>query len=380
MGLNYVVIDIIFGIILTFFVGVGCYKAYYNSTSDRWIDHWIPQTIISGLIIISISVGLGIIDDTNMRIEKSIKNTITANYDDVLNYHNEDDNKTFASGDSRYTFDYDENTKTLIVFTGSKIDAVFVNGVKKTINRQKGEKSMTTTTGIFIGIAVALVLVLISVAGFRQIDTCEDHDWVPIVIIEGIFFTGLLAGLFGSFGHETEKEEKVNIAIKTTVNANYNDVVNFHNDDTNKSFVSNGSKYTFDYDEETKTLTVFTDTSSSVDAVFVNGVKQDSQNTSDKTDKNKDCISYKTDDTDEINSKSNADNNSSSTAVSLQQKIQDKIQSRYSDAVITGFDTIKMSGTFSCDNVQYNFQWKDDMLKVINADDADDVTYYKVAQ
>lgn len=133
---------------------------------------------------------------------------------------------------------------------------------------------MTTTTGIFIRIAVALVLVLISVAGFRQIDTCEDHDWVPIVIIEGIFFIGLLAGLFGSFGHETEKEEKVNIAIKTTVNANYNDVVNFHNDDTNKSFVSDGSKYTFDYDEETKTLTVFTDTNSNVDAVFVDGTKQ----------------------------------------------------------------------------------------------------------
>jgi hypothetical protein len=131
MNLSFVVIGIISGLILTFFVGVGRYKAYYNSTSDRWIDHWIPQTIISGLIIISISVGLGIIDDTNMRIEKSIKNTITANYDDVLNYHNEDDNKTFASGDSRYTFDYDENTKTLIVFTGSKIDAVFVNGVKK---------------------------------------------------------------------------------------------------------------------------------------------------------------------------------------------------------------------------------------------------------
>ena len=131
MGLNYVVIDIIFGVILTFFVGIGRYKAYYNGTSDRWIDHWIPQTIISGLIIISILVGLGIIDDTNMRIEKSIKNTITANYDDVLNYHNEDDNKTFASGDSRYTFDYDKKTKTLIVFTGSKVDAVFVNGVKK---------------------------------------------------------------------------------------------------------------------------------------------------------------------------------------------------------------------------------------------------------
>lgn len=131
MGLNYVVIDIIFGVILTFFVGIGRYKAYYNGTSDRWIDHWIPQTIISGLIIISISVGLGIIDDTNMRIEKSIKNTITANYDDVLNYHNEEDNKTFVSGDTRYSFDYDEKTKTLIVFTGSKADAVFVDGIKK---------------------------------------------------------------------------------------------------------------------------------------------------------------------------------------------------------------------------------------------------------
>lgn len=240
---------------------------------------------------------------------------------------------------------------------------------------------MTTTTGIFIRIAVALVLVLISVAGFRQIDTCEDYDWVPIVIIEGIFFTGLLAGLFGSFGHETEKEEKVNIAIKTTVNANYNDVVNFHNDDTNKSFVSDGSKYTFYYDEETKTLTVFTDTNSNVDAMFVNGVKQDNQKTSDKTDKKKDCVSYKTDDADKKpDTTSSSSSTISSTAVSLQQKIQDKIQSRYSDAVITGFDTIKMSGTFSCDNVQYNFQWKDDMLEVINADDADDVTYYKVVQ
>ena len=64
------------------------------------------------------------------------------------------------------------------------------------------------------------------------------------------------------------------VYIKTTVNTNYNDVVNFHNDDTNKSFVSDGSKYTFDYDDETKTLTVFTDTNSNVDAVFVDGAKQ----------------------------------------------------------------------------------------------------------
>ena len=131
MELNFVVIGIILGVILTFFVGVGCQKDYYRGRSD----HWIPQTIIAGIIIISITTCMGKIDNINMDIEKSVKNTITANYDNVLNYHNDKDNKTFASGDTRYSFDYDKKTKTLIVFTGSKVDAVFVDGI-----RQKGEK------------------------------------------------------------------------------------------------------------------------------------------------------------------------------------------------------------------------------------------------
>lgn len=130
MNLSFVIIGIISGLILTFWIGAIWHKSYNNLMRN----HWIPQTIISGLIIIPLLACIGKIDDTNMRIEKSIKNTITANYDDVLNYHNEDDNKTFASGDSRYTFDYDKKTKTLIVFTGSKIDAVFVDGVKQKTN------------------------------------------------------------------------------------------------------------------------------------------------------------------------------------------------------------------------------------------------------
>lgn len=36
-----------------------------------------------------------------------------------------------------------------------------------------------------------------------------------------------------------------------------------------------------------------------------------------------------------------------------------------------------MSRIFSRNNVQYI---QDDMLKVVNADDVDDVTYYKIAQ
>lgn len=84
-----------------------------------------------------------------------------------------------------------------------------------------------------------------------------------------------------------------------------------------------------------------------------------------------------------INSKPNTSSLSSttsSTATNLQQKIQDKIQSRYSGAVITGFDTIKLSGSFSCDNVKYSFIWNDNMLEVVNANDTNDITYYKVAQ
>lgn len=131
MNLSFVVIGIISGLILTFCVGVIWYKSYYNGTSD----HWIPQTIIFGLISISLLACVGKIDDTNIGIKKSIKNTITANYDNILNYHNDKDNKSFVSSNSKYTFDYDANTKTLIVFKDSKVDAVFVNGI-----RDKGEK------------------------------------------------------------------------------------------------------------------------------------------------------------------------------------------------------------------------------------------------
>ena len=121
------------GLIATSLMGLIFWVMYSYSLS---IKHWIPQTIIAGIIITSWTVYAGIIDDNDTKVEKSIENTITANYDNVLNYHNDEDNKTFVSGDSKYTFDYDEKTKTLIVFTGSKkVDAVFVDGTK-----QKGEK------------------------------------------------------------------------------------------------------------------------------------------------------------------------------------------------------------------------------------------------
>ena len=109
MHLNFIAIGIIAGLILTLLVGIFCYTAYDN-------EHWIAKTIISGLIMTTISVYAGTIDNTNTNIEKSIKNTITSNYDNVLNYHNDKDNKYFVSGNSKYTFDYDKNTKSIYQF------------------------------------------------------------------------------------------------------------------------------------------------------------------------------------------------------------------------------------------------------------------------
>lgn len=73
--------------------------------------------------------------DIDEKINDTIKTTINTNYDNALNYHNDNDNKSFISDGSKYTFEYNEDSKTLTVLKGSDVDAVFVDGVK-----QKGEK------------------------------------------------------------------------------------------------------------------------------------------------------------------------------------------------------------------------------------------------
>ena len=225
-----------------------------------------------------------------------------------------------------------------------------------------------TTIGILIGLGFAV---------FVGLDLLlQDYDFISSIcaflIVGAIFST-----LCGVIGYLCDDDEKVNNTIKTTINTNYSNVVNFHNGVANQSFVSDGLKYTFDYDEETKTLTVFTDTSSSVDAVFVDGEKQDNQKASDKTNKKKNCVSYKTND--KVDTDNASPTTTAATDTDLQQKIQNKIQSKYNGAVMTSFDTINLSGTFSCDNIQYNFTSKDNMLEVSNINDINDVTYYKIS-
>ena len=123
-------IIVISGIVIVLAVTV-----FYTMYNNLIIEHWLPQTIIVGIIITSLATCAGIIDNNNIKVEKSIENTIASNYDNVLDYHNYKDNKTFVSDGSKYTFYYDKGTKTLIILKGSNIDAVFVDGTK-----QKGDR------------------------------------------------------------------------------------------------------------------------------------------------------------------------------------------------------------------------------------------------
>lgn len=233
----------------------------------------------------------------------------------------------------------------------------------------------STRFSIIIGL---IIIALLGRIFYTMYDDMTIVHWIPQTIIAEVIVISLVARV-GIVDYNDTKVEK---SIENTITANYDNITNYHNDENNKTFISSNSKYTFEYNEDTRTLIVLK--GSDVDAIFINGEKQDNQKASNKADRKKDCVSYQTDDENKSNNKVDTNNSPSTTIAAtdtdLQQKIQDKIQSRYNDAVITGFDTIKMSGTFSCDNVQYNFQWKDDILEVINADDTDDVTYYKVAQ
>ena len=131
---NNTITNIAIGLILTVLLGLIFYYAY----DKLLIEHWLIQTVISGVIIILFMAGFGIIDDNDTKMKKSIENTITTNYDNVYMYHNDETGKSFVSDTSKYTFNYDEKTDTLIVFDNSSdVDAVFIDGIKQDADQQK---------------------------------------------------------------------------------------------------------------------------------------------------------------------------------------------------------------------------------------------------
>lgn len=184
-----------------------------------------------------------------------------------------------------------------------------------------------------------IVIVLAVTVFYTMYNNLIIEHWLPqtIIIITSL---ATCAGII-------DNNIKVEKSIENTIASNYDNVLDYHNYKDNKTFVSDGSKYTFYYDKGTKTLIILK--GSDVDAVFVDGIKQNNQKTSDKTDKKKDCVSYKTND--KVDTDNASPTTTAATDTDLQQKIQDKIQSKYNGAVMTSFDTINLSGTFSCDNI-----------------------------
>jgi len=64
-------------------------------------------------------------------MENNIESALNKNYAGYTNYHHDDTN-TFVYDDKKYSFDYDYDTNTLVVFneTGTVIDGTYVDGQK----------------------------------------------------------------------------------------------------------------------------------------------------------------------------------------------------------------------------------------------------------
>lgn len=123
----YTIISLATGFIVILFLGWIMYDSYMKDI----LEHWVQPMLIVGVLIMTLFGSIGYGADKSEKLYREIKNTITSNYDDVTNYH-DDDRQSFVSGGIRYTFDYNKSQKTLTVFTNtSVVNATFVNGVKQ---------------------------------------------------------------------------------------------------------------------------------------------------------------------------------------------------------------------------------------------------------
>lgn len=124
---TYTIISLAIGFIVILFFG---WMMYVHYTNDD-LEHWVPPTLIVGMLIIMLFGSIGYDADKSEKLHREIKYTITSNYNDVTNYH-DNDRQSFVSDGIKYTFNYDKSQKTLTVFTNtSVVNATFVNGVKQ---------------------------------------------------------------------------------------------------------------------------------------------------------------------------------------------------------------------------------------------------------
>lgn len=175
----------------------------------------------------------------------------------------------------------------------------------------------------------------------------------------------------------TVKEADIENNIESALNRNYAGYTNYHNRNTH-TFVYDGKKYSFDYDYDTNTLVVFNETGTVIDGTYVDGQKL---NNNDKTDVNENVLETELEskvpdtsvDTKESYSAPVSENNSD-----LNRRIQTAIFERYTDVLITSYDSNTLSGTFESAGVSYEFSWSDNLLEIVEINNPNNIIYLKI--
>lgn len=147
-------------------------------------------------------------------------------------------------------------------------------------------------------------------------------------------------------------EENTRI-LKVSLNKNYKGYTDLGDD----TFVYEGKKYSYSYDYDKKKLTVFLESSSSIDGVYVNGEKQNNTSSNSNSEKN--------------------DSDTETTNKDVLNNIKSKINEKYPNALITSFNP-DYTGSFTYNDTYYNYSLKNDMLEIVNLNDKKDVVYYKI--
>lgn len=170
---------------------------------------------------------------------------------------------------------------------------------------------------------------------------------------------------------------KIEDNIESALNKNYAGYTNYHNGNAH-TFVYDGKKYSFEYDYDTNTLVVFNETGTVIDGTYVDGQKLDDTG---KTDINEIVseteLESKVPDTSVDTKKSDSapvsENNSD-----LNRRIQTAIFERYTDVLITSYDSNTLSGTFESAGVSYEFSWSDNLLEIVEINNPNNIIYLKI--
>ncbi len=225
---------------------------------------------------------------------------------------------------------------------------------------------------------IAIMLVCVGIASSANImRECLDAGMEAFGVICSIVI--LLAVGLGSIyivwvGVTSTKIED---NIESALNKNYAGYTNYHNGNAH-TFVYDGKKYSFEYDYDTNTLVVFNETGTVIDGTYVDGQKMDDTG---KTDINEIVseteLESKVPDTSVDTKKSDSapvsENNSD-----LNRRIQTAIFERYTDVLITSYDSNTLSGTFESAGFSYKFAWSDNLLEIAEINNPNNIIYMKI--